>query len=362
MGNTSEFENILDLCVEALIKGDSVEQCLSRYPEHAGELEPLLLAAQQIIAVPQPMPSPELKSETKRALRVVVPTPEEVRLHDALDRSIDLILQGNSIRHCLDLYPELSNSLEPLLVAAVAIKQPLSLQASPRFKEEAKRRVLARVGRSGVYKWLPWVSWPRWAYRGALAAAALLIMVSAGSFTLRASSDSSPDDLLYPIKGLSESVQMKLTTSHEDEAKLHVELASRRVQEMADVASGDDHEMIGELLIKLEGHLEEATRLIEEKKIDEALTLVLSDDRHSDADMDHARVRDLLITLDKDIKMNNARLKNAMDEASPDMNAKIDEAISVVRAHYVATIAALEDKRSSEELDSLNGVLLAFRN
>ena len=141
MGNTSEFENILDLCVEALIRGDSVEQCLSRYPEHAGGLEPLLIAAQQIIAVPQPMPSPELKSETKRALHITVPTPEEVRLHDALDRSIDLILQGNSIRHCLDLYPELSNSLGPLLTAAIAVKQPLSSQASPRFKEEAKTRL-----------------------------------------------------------------------------------------------------------------------------------------------------------------------------------------------------------------------------
>ena len=42
----SEFDNILDECLERLIKGETVEQCLEGYPEQAGELEPLLRTAQ----------------------------------------------------------------------------------------------------------------------------------------------------------------------------------------------------------------------------------------------------------------------------------------------------------------------------
>jgi hypothetical protein len=39
------FENILDECLERLCQGESVEQCLARYPEQAAELEPLLRVA-----------------------------------------------------------------------------------------------------------------------------------------------------------------------------------------------------------------------------------------------------------------------------------------------------------------------------
>ena len=46
MKKSSEFENILDECLERLIKGETVEQCLESYPEQALELEPLLRTAQ----------------------------------------------------------------------------------------------------------------------------------------------------------------------------------------------------------------------------------------------------------------------------------------------------------------------------
>jgi hypothetical protein len=40
------IEDILNICLDRIIgKGDSIEQCLSSYPEHAAELEPLLKAA-----------------------------------------------------------------------------------------------------------------------------------------------------------------------------------------------------------------------------------------------------------------------------------------------------------------------------
>ena len=45
MGKSKEFENILTECLDRLMKGEDIESCLARYPEHAVELEPLLKTA-----------------------------------------------------------------------------------------------------------------------------------------------------------------------------------------------------------------------------------------------------------------------------------------------------------------------------
>jgi DNA-binding FrmR family transcriptional regulator len=53
------LENILDECLERLRQGDSVEQCLARYPEQAAELEPLLrvaTASQKASSAVEPRP------------------------------------------------------------------------------------------------------------------------------------------------------------------------------------------------------------------------------------------------------------------------------------------------------------------
>ncbi len=57
--NNKEFDNILNECLERLlVKGESLEQCLERYPQQAAELKPLLetaLAAKEASAI-QPRP------------------------------------------------------------------------------------------------------------------------------------------------------------------------------------------------------------------------------------------------------------------------------------------------------------------
>jgi len=42
MKSSQKFNNILDTCLEQLLKGETIEQCLQSYPEQAAELEPLL--------------------------------------------------------------------------------------------------------------------------------------------------------------------------------------------------------------------------------------------------------------------------------------------------------------------------------
>jgi hypothetical protein len=45
MNKEKEFENILDECLERVMRGEDVQACLARYPEYAAELEPLLKTA-----------------------------------------------------------------------------------------------------------------------------------------------------------------------------------------------------------------------------------------------------------------------------------------------------------------------------
>ena len=357
MENTRDFDSALDRCLDALLTGDSIDSCLARFPEHAVRLEPLLLAARQIIELPHPAPSPELKSETLRALDLTPLNLEEARFHDALNHCLDLLTEGKSVDQCVEHYPEMSSLLTPLLATASTFRESIPATPRPEFKAEARRRVLSHVEQRRVIRWLPIPSWRRWAYRGAVAAAAFLIMFSAGQLTLRASSDSSPGDALYPVKEFSESVRMTLATSQEDEARLHVELAGRRAQEMADAVADGDHEMVEELLVKLETHLEEAPRLMNEKQFHKALEMVMD----GEGKLDHSHVRDLLAVLNQDIRTNEARLKDAMYEVPPDMLPELEDAIARVRNHYSVSIATLEAKRSTDDLDSLNGVRLTFR-
>ncbi len=60
------FENILDECLDRLSQGESLEQCLARYPEQAVELEPLLrvaMASQKAASLVEPRP--EFKARTR---------------------------------------------------------------------------------------------------------------------------------------------------------------------------------------------------------------------------------------------------------------------------------------------------------
>jgi len=60
------FENILDECLERLRQGESLEQCLARYPEQAAELAPLLrVAVDSQKASSTVKPRPEFKARAR---------------------------------------------------------------------------------------------------------------------------------------------------------------------------------------------------------------------------------------------------------------------------------------------------------
>jgi hypothetical protein len=73
MKKEKEFANILDECLERIIaRGETIEQCLASYPEHADELEPLLqtsLFAKKVSAI---QPRPEFRERARYQLRAAL--------------------------------------------------------------------------------------------------------------------------------------------------------------------------------------------------------------------------------------------------------------------------------------------------
>lgn len=70
MRTSKEFDNVLDECLErVLVKGETIEQCLQRYPKQAAELEPLLqtaLVAKKALAI---QPRAEFKARARYQFR-----------------------------------------------------------------------------------------------------------------------------------------------------------------------------------------------------------------------------------------------------------------------------------------------------
>jgi len=78
MKKSSEFENILDQCLERLVRGETVEQCLKSYPERALELEPLLRTAQAAREASAILPRADFKARARYEFRAA--------LHDKVGR------------------------------------------------------------------------------------------------------------------------------------------------------------------------------------------------------------------------------------------------------------------------------------
>ncbi len=67
-----EFDKLLDECIDRMNRGESLEDCLAGYPDHADRLRPLLEAAFGIRQACAPIPRPAAKAAAKLRLRAAL--------------------------------------------------------------------------------------------------------------------------------------------------------------------------------------------------------------------------------------------------------------------------------------------------
>jgi Domain of unknown function (DUF5667) len=71
VGNTKEFDNIFNGCLEHLLTGqETIEQCLQRCPEYAKELEPLLRTVVLMHQVADVKPSDEFRARARYQMQL----------------------------------------------------------------------------------------------------------------------------------------------------------------------------------------------------------------------------------------------------------------------------------------------------
>jgi hypothetical protein len=67
----NDLETILDICLNQIEEGQvSVDECLARYPEHAAQLQPLLMAATRLARAREVVPSPSYRMRARSQLNV----------------------------------------------------------------------------------------------------------------------------------------------------------------------------------------------------------------------------------------------------------------------------------------------------
>ena len=178
------LSDIVNECLEALRHGESIDDCLSRHPDIADELRPLLTAAM--------------------ALAGVAPTRDDTSRRMAHTR-----FEG-AVRHHLS----------------------------------TNRRTAS--GRFSIREW--WSSrasgWSRVWVVGFATMAFFAILSTGAAY---ASTDALPDSPLYPVKRATEHARLAITFSDESRAIYHLELIERRTLELAAVAESGDQQKAEEL-------------------------------------------------------------------------------------------------------------------
>lgn len=86
---TDNLDALLDECIDRINTGESLEECLASYPEHAERLEPLLRSILDIRATCSPMPSPAAKAAARQRFYAALAEGEKpLKLRGALMPSL----------------------------------------------------------------------------------------------------------------------------------------------------------------------------------------------------------------------------------------------------------------------------------
>jgi hypothetical protein len=206
--------------------------------------------------------------------------------------------KGWTIEECLDRYPQLRQDLEPMLEAALRIKNVRSVEPSPRFKRETLNRMQLRLQASSrppksasfqrgapsesnlprtriQLKKRPALQWVSSILVGAFA-----FVVMIGGFTFAADA-ANPGDVLYPLDQAIERVQIRLSPSAEGRTKLYLNFASERLDEALALAEGGKSDQVVVALQGYEENIRAAETILSEditgKENDQLLAMMLDE-------------------------------------------------------------------------------------
>ena len=196
-----------------------------------------------------------------------------IRIEEAYNDCLERMLSGETLESCLSSYPEYADELYAMLYATYDIKRKASpIQPRPEFKYWAR----ARLQNAQDYGRPPQTQGKQRSHASglrpklAISLAAILMFIVASSGTVAASAAAMPDEPLYPVKLAVEQVQVTLTASELDKAKLYAQLAEKRAQEIATMTTKGDVEKVVATSAILSRHLQQLEVTLAKLEAEEA--------------------------------------------------------------------------------------------
>jgi hypothetical protein len=178
---------------------------------------------------------------------------KDKEFNNILDECLERILAGETLGHCLKLYPQQAAELKPLLETVLVVKEASAVGPSPEFRARARYQFRSALGEKAAPKRRPFFGWlPQWA----TALTIVLVVLLAGGGTIVTASNSMPDSILYPVKLATENVQLALATSEMGKARLCASFADRRVAEIVYMAEKGDARQVEVLTERLDDRLD----------------------------------------------------------------------------------------------------------
>ena len=182
---------------------------------------------------------------------------------EIFDSCLERMFEGANIEDCLKEYPGQAAELEPLLRTGLALRQA-SLNIHPDYHFKAIVRSCLQIRVEKIRQKEQKATWFFSCYkRLAVAMAGVMVVFLVGGGVFLASANALPDETLYPIKLAGEHLRLAVTFSDIERAKIRVQFAERRADEMVEMALQGEREMISTLTAQITAHIDNLSEIWE---------------------------------------------------------------------------------------------------
>jgi len=272
------------------------------------------------------------------------------KIEDIFNNCLERMFKGESVEDCLGAYPEQSPELESLLQASCSLaKRASAIEPGPEFKAQVHQRLQAMLyaeqrklaERAGI---------PVWCRRWALATTAVLGFLLIGIGTVGAAASTFPDETLYPVKLAAEQVKLTLAFSDMDKAKIHIQYAERRADEMVQMARQGKSDKITMLTGQITSHLDQIPGIEKAQEASEGrvkakappAATAPAPQGEAGAYSKGTEVDELKAALSQSRAKNLNALRNALDKAPEKLKPVLQKAIENMEEDYNNTIFIIE--------------------
>lgn len=188
------------------------------------------------------------------------------KLEHVFQDCVGLVRKGSSIKECLELYPNHSIELEPMLEATFATGEQFGTPMPAMSRSHIRSTIFDAWDKRHAPRRRPWhiaIQLPRLV---AASAMVLIVVALSGTGAVMASQDAAPGTTLYPVRTFYEDARLSLSFSKEERIKLYTAYISKSASEFFVAnAMGQAHLDVE----RMEGQVQDLNTLSQKISIDE---------------------------------------------------------------------------------------------